>query len=55
MSAKAINEATGVSLLNKFLDKGVAVPINFAVVTAETNWTSLEQEHSWLKSQVCPR
>lgn len=51
MSAKAINEATGVSLLNKFLDKGVAVPINFAVVTAETNWTSLEQEHPWLKSQ----
>lgn len=51
MSAKAIHEATGKSYLNKFLDQTVAVPSKFAIVTAETNWTSTELEHPWLSTQ----
>ena len=52
MSAKAIREAAGKDLLNKFLTPGVAVKSNFAVVTADTDWTSLAQEHPWLSSEV---
>jgi len=53
MSAKAIREAAGKNLLNKFLTSGAAVKSNFVTVTADTDWTSLEQEHPWLLSQVC--
>jgi len=53
MSAKAIREAAGKHLLNTFLDVGSAVKSNLAVVTAETDWTSLVQEHPWLLSEVC--
>jgi len=53
MSAKAIREAAGKNLLNKFLDSGVAVKSYFATVTADTDWYSLQQEHPWLLSQVC--
>ena len=52
MSAKAVREAAGKNLLNKFLTVGVAVKTHFATVTADTDWTSLEQEHPWLSSQV---
>jgi ATP citrate (pro-S)-lyase len=51
MSAKPIREATGKNLLNKFLDTGVAVKSNFAVVTATTDWTSLEQDNPWLRTE----
>jgi len=53
MSAKAVREASGKHLLNRFLSPGVAVKSNLAVVTAETDWTSLVQEHPWLASEVC--
>jgi len=53
MSAKAIREADGKHLLNKFLIPGAAVKSNVAVVTADTDWTSLAQEHPWLLSEVC--
>jgi len=53
MSAKAVREASGKHLLNRFLPPGVAVKSNVAVVTAETDWTSLVHEHPWLASEVC--
>jgi len=53
MSAKAIREASGKHLLNKFLPAGAAVKSNVAVVTADTDWTSLAQDHPWLLSEVC--
>jgi len=53
MSAKAIREVAGKDLLNKFLAPGVAVKSSVAVVTAETDWTSLVRENPWLSSEVC--
>jgi len=52
MSAKAIREAAGKHLLNQFLTPGVAVKSNVAIVTADTDWTSLAQDHPWLLSEV---
>ena len=51
MSAKAVNEATGKNLLNKFLSD-VAEPCVFATVTEETNLGTLEQEFPWLTTKV---
>jgi len=53
MSAKAIREAAGKHLLNQFLSVGAAVKSNVAVVTADTDWTSLVHEHPWLQTEVC--
>lgn len=53
MSAKAINEASGKKLLREQLSPeeiGPNVNINFAVVTADTNYTKLAEEHPWLKT-----
>jgi len=52
MSAKAVREAAGKNLLNKFLDVGAAVKSNVAVVTADTDWTSLSRENPWLLTEV---
>jgi len=51
MSAKAIDEATGKNLLNKYLKDGVACRAQFAEVTAGTDWTALANNHPWLNSQ----
>lgn len=51
MSAKAINEATGKGLLNTHLKNHNANESSFAVVTEETKWDLLAQNHPWLNSQ----
>lgn len=53
MSAKAISEAKGKELLNKFLSG--AVRNRFANVTVDTNFDALQEEHPWLSSEklVC--
>lgn len=51
MSAKAIYEAKGKSLLNEAL-KGVISENKFVSVTAETDWTELAQENPWLNETV---
>ena len=52
MSAKAIREATGKTLLSNGLASGVAVSARFAVVTPDTNWEELELKQPWLKTEV---
>ena len=51
MSAKAIREACGKGLLNKFLS-GVADPCQYASVNENTDWDKLVQENPWLKTKV---
>ncbi|XP_071158755.1 ATP-citrate synthase-like isoform X1 [Mytilus edulis] len=53
MSAKAISEAKGKELLNKFLNG--SVKNKFAVVKEDTDLESLTSQHSWLESEklVC--
>uniref|UniRef100_A0A1W7RAR5 ATP-citrate synthase n=1 Tax=Hadrurus spadix TaxID=141984 RepID=A0A1W7RAR5_9SCOR len=51
MSAKAIREATGKGLLNKYLNTGIAVKSQFAAVTEETNWNDLLEKNPWLKTE----
>lgn len=54
MSAKAIREATGKDLLNRFL-KGTAAPCRYAVVNEDTNFDSVVADNPWLKQEVsCP-
>lgn len=48
MSAKAIREATGKDLLNRFLGANVAAKCRFASVNAETDWDGLVVNHPWL-------
>lgn len=50
MSAKAIREATGKDLLNRFL-AGTACRARFASVDEKTNLASLADEHEWLKNE----
>lgn len=50
MSAKAISEAKGKELLNKFLSG--AVRNRYAIVTEETNLDALQEQHPWLSSEV---
>lgn len=52
MSAKAISEAKGKELLNKFLD-GTAMINKVATVTVDVNWSQLIVENPWLNEQVC--
>ena len=52
MSAKAIREATGKDLLNRFL-KGSANTSRYAVVTEKTNFNDLISKNPWLKQEVC--
>ncbi|XP_069111332.1 ATP-citrate synthase-like isoform X1 [Argopecten irradians] len=50
MSAKAIYEAKGKELLNKFL-KDTAVGNRVATVTEDVTWSTLTQDHPWLLSE----
>ncbi|RWS08503.1 ATP-citrate synthase-like protein [Dinothrombium tinctorium] len=50
MSAKAIHEATGKRLLNKFLN-GTANVSRFVSVDESTNLNNLPNEHPWLKQE----
>lgn len=50
MSAKAISEAKGKELLNKFVNG--AVKNKFAIVTQETDFETLCSQHSWLSSET---
>ncbi|KAK3869460.1 hypothetical protein Pcinc_025229 [Petrolisthes cinctipes] len=51
MSAKAIREATGKTLLNNHLPAGVCAPCRFVPITEDTQWDDLPSQHSWLKSE----
>ncbi|XP_006821438.1 ATP-citrate synthase-like [Saccoglossus kowalevskii] len=51
MSAKAIREATGKGLLNKYLGYEDAATTKFAVLTEDTDWNQLTQEHPWLLTE----
>lgn len=50
MSAKAISEAKGKELLNRFLD-GAAMVNQVASVTVDVNWNQLMADHPWLTTQ----
>jgi len=53
MSAKAIREATGKELINKYLEGGNETGTQksrFASVTESTDWSQLVVEHPWLES-----
>lgn len=55
MSAKAIREATGKGLINKYLECGAETGTQksrFASVTETTDWSQLVVEHPWLESTV---
>lgn len=51
MSAKAIFEAKGKELLNKFLES-VSIKNKFAVVTEDVNWGQLVSDNPWLNTEV---
>jgi ATP citrate (pro-S)-lyase len=51
MSAKAIREATGKDLLNRFL-KGSAIKSRFAVVNENSNFEDVINQNPWLKQEV---
>ncbi|XP_052812732.1 ATP-citrate synthase-like [Mya arenaria] len=51
MSAKAIYEAKGKELLNKYLESGSGVKNRYAVVTEDVNWDQLVQDNPWLQTQ----
>jgi hypothetical protein len=51
MSAKAIYEAKGKELLNKYLTNE-AVKNRFAVVTETVNWDTLTATNPWLLTEV---
>ena len=52
MSAKAIREANGKDILNRFLDS-VASHSKFVSVDEHTNLADLANQHPWLTQQVC--
>lgn len=53
MSAKAIREATGKDLLNRFLDgSSGAAKARFASVNEDTQWEQLVIDHPWLNDTV---
>lgn len=55
MSAKAIREATGKELINKYLEGGSEVGVaksRFASVTESTEWNQLLADHPWLETTV---
>ncbi|KAG0730231.1 ATP-citrate synthase [Chionoecetes opilio] len=51
MSAKAIREVTGKTLLNNHLPSGASATCRFAAVTQDTQWADLVQQHPWLKTE----
>ena len=52
MSAKAIYEATGKDLLNRFLCSGAVVKSQFAVIDENTDWQKVVDENPWLLREV---
>lgn len=55
MSAKAIREATGKELINKYLEGGDALGVaksRFASVTETTDWAQLLADNPWLETTV---
>ncbi|ESO97048.1 hypothetical protein LOTGIDRAFT_201946 [Lottia gigantea] len=50
MSAKAISEAKGKELLNKFLED-TAIKNRFAEVRETTNFNQLSEDHAWLNAE----
>lgn len=55
MSAKAIREATGKELINKYLEGGDEVGVaksRFASVSETTDWSQLLVDHPWLETTV---
>lgn len=55
MSAKAIREATGKELINKYLEGGNEIGVSksrFASVTETTDWNQLLNEHPWVETTV---
>jgi ATP citrate (pro-S)-lyase len=55
MSAKAIREATGKQLINKFLENGNEIGVaksRFACVDETTDWSELISSNPWLQSEV---
>lgn len=53
MSAKAISEATGKGLLNKFLGSSASVvKSQFAVVDQNSDWQKIVEDHPWLLKEV---
>lgn len=52
MSAKAIYETDGKSLVAKCLQNNCYVKNKFAVVVQETNWDDLVKDNPWILSQV---
>lgn len=55
MSAKAISEATGKNLINKYLDGGDVIGVakcQFASVNEQTQWNQLLVENPWLEKTV---
>ena len=52
MSAKAIYETDGKSLLAKCFQNTCYVKNKFAVVVHDTNWDAIVQENPWIASEV---
>ena len=51
MSTKAIYEAAGKQLLNKYLD-GTAAECRCVNADADTNWDELIRNNRWLETEV---
>jgi ATP citrate (pro-S)-lyase len=55
MSAKAIREATGKELFNKYLTDCQSTGVRkckFASVNETTDWSQLAHDNQWLESEV---
>lgn len=52
MSAKAIAEACGKDLLNRYVQGTAQIQARFASVTETTNLKDLANQHPWLKTEV---
>lgn len=52
MSAKAIYESDGKTLLGKFVESSNFVKNRYALVTSETNWDELVEQNPWLTTEV---
>lgn len=53
MSAKAISEADGKSLLTKWLPNYNYVKNKFAVVVNGSNWDEISKRNPWISTEVC--
>lgn len=52
MAAKAIREATGKDLINRKLSVGTkAAKCRFVLITENTNWINIINDHPWLKTE----